>query len=56
VLALTALSEDHAKAVQKALSGTKEKAKLRDFKDNGTEELREYVQNLVDAIGNGFTL
>lgn len=56
VLALTALAEGHAKAVQKALSSPKAKAKLRDFHDSGNDELVEYTSALVEAIGNGFSL
>lgn len=56
VLALTALTEGQAAAVQKALSGAKTKAKLRDFRDSGNDELVDYTTALVEAIGNGFTL
>lgn len=56
VLALTALAEGHAKAVEKALSSPKEKAKLRGFVETGNEELVDYTNALVEAIGNGFSL
>jgi len=56
VLALTSLAEGQAGAVMKALSGSKEKAKLRDFRDSGNEELQDYTNTLVDKIGNGFAL
>merc|ERR1712070_1055107 len=56
VLALTALADGNAKSVQDALSGSKEKAKLREFRDCGKEELADYTNALVEAIGSGFTL
>mmetsp|Transcript_14834 Transcript_14834/g.42527 ORF Transcript_14834/g.42527 Transcript_14834/m.42527 type:complete len:880 (-) Transcript_14834:72-2711(-) len=56
VLALTSLAEGQAQAVMKALSGSKEKAKLRDFRDSGNEELTDYTTTLVEKIGNGFAL
>lgn len=56
VLALTALCEEEAPAVQKAISGSKEKAKLRQFLESGNEELVDYTNALVEAIGNGFSL
>lgn len=55
VLALTALAENQAPAVQSAL-GAREKAKLRDFRDSGTEDLQEYTNSLVEKLGSSFTL
>jgi len=56
VLALTSLAEGQSPVVLKALSGSKEKAKLRDFRDSGNEELQDYTNTLVEKIGNGFSL
>jgi len=56
VLALTSLAEGQSPVVLKALSGAKEKAKLRDFRDSGNEELQDYTNTLVEKIGNGFSL
>jgi len=56
VLALTYLAENHAMALQKVLSGGKQKAKLREFRESGNDELAEYTDALVAAIGNGFML
>merc|ERR1712046_300863 len=55
ILALTSLAETQASVVQKAL-GPKEKAKLREFRDSGHDELQDYTNTLVDTIRNGFTL
>jgi len=56
VLALTSLAEHQAPAVLKALGGNKEKAKLRDFRESGNEELQDYVNTLVEKVGSGFSL
>lgn len=56
VLALTSLAEGQGPAVVKALSGSKEKAKLRDFRDSGNEELQDYTNTLVEKLGGGFSL
>lgn len=56
VLALTSIAEGQAAAVQKAISGAKEKQKLRDFRENGTDELKDYTNTLVETVGNGFSL
>mmetsp|Transcript_149102 Transcript_149102/g.371446 ORF Transcript_149102/g.371446 Transcript_149102/m.371446 type:complete len:897 (-) Transcript_149102:265-2955(-) len=56
VLAFTSLAEHQAAAVQKALSGNKERSRLRDFRDSGNEELQDYTNTLVEKIGGGFTL
>jgi len=56
VLALTSLAEGQAQVVMKALSGSKEKAKLREFRDSGNEELQDYTNTLVEKVGNGFSL
>lgn len=56
VLALTYLAENHAATLQKVLSGSKEKAKLREFRSSGNDELVEYTDALVKAIGSGFSL
>ena len=45
-----------AASVLKALSGSKEKAKLREFRDSGNEELQDYTNTLVERIGSGFAL
>jgi len=56
VLALSCLSDGQAAIVQRALSGQKEKQKLREFRDSGSEELQDYTKALVEMIGGGFTL
>lgn len=56
ILALTSLAEGQAPAVAMALSGSKEKSKLRDFRDSGNDELMDYTNTLVEKIGNGFAL
>mmetsp|Transcript_97597 Transcript_97597/g.172837 ORF Transcript_97597/g.172837 Transcript_97597/m.172837 type:complete len:885 (-) Transcript_97597:283-2937(-) len=56
VLALTSLAEGQAPSVMKAISGAKEKQKLREFRDSGSDELQDYTNALVEAIGNGYSL
>lgn len=56
VLALTSLAEGQASSVMKAVSGAKEKQKLREFRDSGSDELQDYTNQLVEAIGNGYSL
>jgi len=51
VLALTAIAENQQSDVQKALSGSKEKAKLREFRDSGNGELQEYTNTLAEKAG-----
>jgi len=56
VLAFTSLAEGQAAVVHRALSGSKEKQKLREFRDSGSDELQDYTKALVELIGGGFSL
>jgi len=55
VLALTSLADSQSTAVMQAL-GSKEKAKLRDFRDSSNSELQEHTRALVEKLGPGFSL
>jgi len=55
VLSLTSLAETQGAAVARAL-GSREKAKLRDFRDSNNPELQDYTKALVDKLGPGFSL
>lgn len=56
VLGLAALAEEQASLVAAALKGSKEKQKIREFRNSGDEELQDYVNMLVEKLGKNFTL
>jgi len=56
VLALAALANSQAPTVQKALTGNKERAKLREFQDSGNDELKDYINTLAEKLGSSFKL
>jgi len=55
VLSLTAFAEKDAEAVRKVLD-TKAKAKLREFREGGQEDLATATVTLVQTLGAGFSL
>lgn len=55
VQALAAIAEGHAAVVRRVL-GSSEKAKLKEFKASGDQELLDSVQTLVGKLGDDFTV
>eukprot|EP00812_Abedinium_dasypus_P007921 NODE_2010_length_1013_cov_293.352818.p3 GENE.NODE_2010_length_1013_cov_293.352818~~NODE_2010_length_1013_cov_293.352818.p3 ORF type:complete len:212 (+),score=84.27 NODE_2010_length_1013_cov_293.352818:83-718(+) len=54
ILALTSLAENQPKVVAEGLSASKEKAKLREMRDRGSEEVADCIKLLLNTIGEDF--